>query len=435
MVSWDYSMNEAGGDPVGLEAYLRHAITQLPSQPKLIVKDTHMAVDRRNILRYYYNNSDALTARDPIVIHTDPAARPFLDRAEAHRPAGFQEWRKFGAPPDAPGQSLHHPAVKEHELIAWLLTMHFLSALEIIAAAESMADADSFLVRRCKVYEPSLLSRHILLPVPKSNRALNSSDQWTSIMFGEPSTGQTSRWTMNSVKCRTSFDPIIEGNLSDIVISGSAGEDLEMMLPKSKMFYNRGWVLDLSDEEKKAKRNLNRFGGLGFVDNKKAYYGISASGLIRLLLPFDAGKREGSGLPSVGDRAKNWFISVVMCEVNEKRSANACNTEKDVHYMVGGVNATSVKIMDVEGTLYLGKKLCIHIVVPDKAVLTSRAEIGLNRVPSIPTKILENQENLHQVGLLITAAIHNNHINRRDEACSISHVIWEQQKFEAATST
>ena len=28
----------------------------------------------------------------------------------------------------------HHPAVKEHEWIAWMITLHFLSVLEIVAA-------------------------------------------------------------------------------------------------------------------------------------------------------------------------------------------------------------------------------------------------------------------------------------------------------------
>jgi hypothetical protein len=419
VVSWDYSMNEVGGDPVSLEAYLRHVMTQLHTHPKLIVKDTHMAVDRRNVLQHYSNKNhggETLTALDPIVIHTDPAARPFLDRVEAHRPAGFQEWRKFGAPPGAPGQSLHHPAVKEHELIAWLLTMHFLSALEILAASESMekTNADSFHLRRCQKYDSSANSRSALLSEPVYEKAVHSSEPWTSILFGEPLSDGTNQWKMNAVKCRTSFEPIVEGTLSDIVVSGSVGEDLDIMLPKSKMFYNRGWVLDLSDEEKKAKRNLHRFGGLGFVDSKKAYYGIFASGPLSLLLPFEASSREGRGSPSVGDWAKDWFKSVVLCEVNEQRSASACNTEKDVQYTVGGVNATNVTIMDAAGTRYLGKKLCTHVLVPDTAVLTS------------------HKTREQQVGLQVTATIHNNHINRRDEACSISHIVWEQRtvKFQ-----
>jgi hypothetical protein len=50
VVSWDYSMNEAGGVPQGLEAYIRHTM-MLDHAPKLIVKDTHMAEARRGILK------------------------------------------------------------------------------------------------------------------------------------------------------------------------------------------------------------------------------------------------------------------------------------------------------------------------------------------------------------------------------------------------
>jgi hypothetical protein len=50
VVSWDYSMNEAGGIPQGLEAYIRHTM-MLDRAPKLIVKDTHMAEARRDILK------------------------------------------------------------------------------------------------------------------------------------------------------------------------------------------------------------------------------------------------------------------------------------------------------------------------------------------------------------------------------------------------
>jgi hypothetical protein len=50
VVSWDYSMNEAGGVPQGLEAYIRHTVL-LDRAPKLIVKDTHMAQARRDLLK------------------------------------------------------------------------------------------------------------------------------------------------------------------------------------------------------------------------------------------------------------------------------------------------------------------------------------------------------------------------------------------------
>lgn len=437
VVSWDYSMNEAGGDPAGLEAYLRHVMT-LARQPKLIVKDTHLAVDRRRLLQHYYRHGAALTARDPVVLHTDPAARPYLDRgdSEAERPVGFRAWREFGGPRNAPGQSLHHPAAKEHELNAWLLTMHFLSALQVVAAAEDMDDdAEDFLYRKCRAYE-EWTNRSVVLPEPLYAKAINATEPWNSILFGEPplNGAKFGNWTMNAVRCRTSFEPIVGGGLSDIAVSGSVGENLDVMLPKSKMYYNSGWVLDLSVEEKKAKRNLDRFGGLGFVDSKKAYYGIYASGSLSFMLPIDGTGVLGSkGIsPSVGEAAAGWFKSVVLCEVNEMRGPSACQTERDVRYAVGGVNATNVSFMDTAGTLYLGKKLCAHILVPATSVLTSRAAIASNNGDgnTQPMRSIRGAKiNEQDVGLLVTATVHNNHIIQREEACSISHVIWEQPRF------
>ena len=48
--------------------------------------------------------------KDSLIIHTDPAVSPFFfDRSGAkipdeRLPHGFRQWRKFGAPPDAPGK-------------------------------------------------------------------------------------------------------------------------------------------------------------------------------------------------------------------------------------------------------------------------------------------------------------------------------------------
>jgi hypothetical protein len=437
VVSWDYSMNEAGGMPQGLEAYLRHTL-QLKRQPALIVKDTHLAQDRRDLLQRYFDmNMTTITAtpatgsndllqslvQDYVVVHTDPAAKPFLDRVEEHRPAGFQEWRKFGSPPGAPGQALHHPAVKEHELIAWLLTMHFLRALELFATSRQ---------------EPSMLQcrddndEHgsMFLPPPVVEKDSTDTPPWTSVLFGEQESNSSSaRWRMNPVHCRTSFEPILSGDLSSIAVSGSVGEELNIMLPKSKMFYNRGWVLDLSDGEKQAKRKLDVFGGLGYVDRKKAYYGIFPSGRIRFLLPYESAQGR-TQKPIVGDKATDWFKSIVVCAVNEKRDAGACQTEKDLSLIVGGANATNAVMMDAPGTLYLGKKLCLYIPVPNDAILTSRNELKKNET----TKLKLPPGQMHAardeaVGLALELSINNRHILLRDQACSVSHVVWEQQRM------
>ena len=443
VVSWDFSMNEAGGDPIGLEAYMRHIIKSYPNkQPKLIVKDTYIANQRRSLLQYYYNQSLVIpslsrTAHDPIVLHTEPAAEPFLKNipVESDRPIGFQEWRKFGTPLNAPGQTSHHPAVKEHEFIAWILTMHFLSALEIVALAESLRDqneAHRFLYEHCPKPEMKSDTSSTLLPEPMYAPAKNSSKSWNSILFGERSVRSDQNWDMNDVHCRTSFEPIISGDLSGIVISGGIGEELNVMLPKSKMFYNFGWVLDLGDEEKKAKRNLDRFKGHGFVDSKKGYYGIFASGPLQIFLPYQS-KNKNERQPTSGDIANRWFKSIVTCEVNEKRRSNTCQSVFDVHYMVGGINATQISSIDTPATSYYGRKICTHIMVPVTSKLTSIAEIKAERSFNVKRSNIHRNIEQHddQVGLLLTIRVSNNRIVRRDEACSISHMIWEQLQNNA----
>jgi hypothetical protein len=441
VVSWDYSMNEAGGDPFGLEAYIRHIMAKYPNkQPKIIVKDTHMAYQRRELLQYYYNQSKtnpllSRTARDPIVLHTDPAVQPFLNdiRIEAQRPIGFQEWRKFGTPPNAPGHTSHHPAVKEHEFIAWILTMHFLAALEVVALADGMDDeekAHTFLYQHCPSNDiPSATSNTVPLPEPLNEKAKNSTDAWNSILFGESQLSKSQDWHMNVVQCRTSFEPIVSGDMSEIVVSGGVGDDLDIMLPKSKMYYNSGWVLDLSDDEKRSKRNLDRFQGHGFIDSKKAYYGIFTSGPLQLFLPYESTTGNIQNLPRIGDIANRWFKSIVICEVNERRRSTACNAVFDMHFVVGGVNASQISSIDNTATTYFGKKLCTHMSVPDTSTITSISEL------KVSGKFLSNkQSKVHrsatisdnQVGLLLTVSVHNHRINRRDESCSISHVVWEQ---------
>jgi len=373
VVSWDYSMNEAGGITEGLEAYLRHVL-ELPSRPKLLVKDTHLASARRDLLRKYVDLNILL---DPVVIHTEPASDLFMKLEESFRPIGFQQWRKFGAPPDAPGQAAHHPGVKEHELIGWMLGMHFLAALELFVA--SLEDENMI-----KCLERGKLP----LPRPFSS---NSSD---SLMFG---TQVSIEWKMNRVNCRTSYEPILNGKLSEIMVSGTAGDGVDLLMPKGAMYYTHGWVLDLSEVERLAKRKLDRYGGLGFIDSKKAYYGIFASGPLALFLPCRG---------SADDLAMDVIQSLTICEVNEKnRVGDACRAETQLGFMVGGKNVTNATAIKAPGTLYLGRELCLSLAVPDQAKLS-----------------------IHNgtVGLMLHVSVTDRHITRKEKACSVSHVIWKE---------
>jgi hypothetical protein len=374
VVSWDYSMNEAGGIPEGLEAYLRHVL-QLPRLPKLLVKDTHLASSRRDLIRQYVELDLLL---DPVVIHTDPAADPFLSIEETFRPSGFQEWRKFGAPPDAPGQAAHHPGVKEHELIGWILGMHFLAALELVVA--SLEDGS---LLQC------VETKRLPMPSPLSTNSTYS------LFFGVES--ESHGWEMNKVNCRTSYEPIVSGNLSDVIVSGTSGDGVDILMAKGAMYYTKGWVLDLSEGERLAKRKLDRYGGLGFLDSKKAYYGIFASGPLKIFLPSRG---------AVHDLAATTIKSLVLCEVNEKyRSEESCKVEKQLGFVVGGANATHVASVDAPGTLYLGHKLCLDVGIPKDARLSVHNDM---------------------VGLMLQISVIDKHIYKKERACSISHIVWEE---------
>jgi len=161
------------------------------------------------------------------------------------------------------------------------------------------------------------------------------------------------------------------------------------------MYYNKGWVLDLSEAERLAKRKLDRFGGLGFVDSKKAYYGIYNSGPISFHLP----------LEQAADGDKVALKTVVICQVNERqRDLDACQPDKHMAYWIGGQNVSQAAMMDAPGTLYLGRKLCIDLTIPDGAIVT----------------IFEGQ-----TGVNVTAQVTDEHIMKKELACSISHVVWE----------
>ncbi len=395
VVSWDYSMNEAGGLPEGLEAYVRHLLSTYSTiPPKLIVKDTYLAAARRDVLGAY-----AKLLKDPLVLHTGPAVKPFLERKDEHNPIGFQEWRKFGAPIGAPGQALHHPALKEHELLGWMLAMHFLTALEYLHATPDLV---------C-MWEPTGS-----LPNPVTGANTTS---YEGTLFGHP---KGNDWQMNHMYCRTTFQPIVNGDLSEVVVSGTTGEDLDVTLPKSQMYYNEGWTFDLSEEEKQTKRKLSLYqNGLGFVDSKEAYYGIYESPRMQLLLPYETNGTTG---PQVGQSAAEWFESIIVCQVNEKRDATACNMGSDLGITVGGINATASMMKDT-GTLYLGKPVCLKVSIPFNATLTSHNELAST------SQRLEDD----QIGVLMEIQVTNPHIAHVHQACSVSHVIWEQREIESSS--
>ena len=415
VVSWDYSMNEAGGIPQGLEAYIRQILWNAPTTnrqqerrppPKLLVKDTHMATARRDLL---FQSSYRELLGDAIVLHTDPAVEPFWKIPEHQRPMGLRDWRKFGAPPGAPGQALHHPAKKEHELMGWILAMHFLSALQIVALSQEKND-----IQLSCPLDTSTTKDDDKSLIPPVTTTKQEDKTLSSLLFGYPQKEEKG-WRMNRIHCRTSFEPVLWGRLDEIVVGGTAPVDQDHpLMPKGAMYYNQGWVLDWSESERLAKRQLDRYGGLGFVDSKKAYYGIYTSKSLRLFLPLNV-----QPTTATTTLVRDVLQSIVVCQVNEKqRLVDACQPDRQIQYTVGGVvvpNGTSY-FMDNPGTLYLGHKLCVQVAIPANATLDSG-----------------NQEE-QQMGVSLELRVSDRHIMKKEKACSVSHVVWEEKTGTAAAA-
>jgi len=370
VVSWDYSMNEAGGISEGIEAYLRqiYATTNREEKrrmPLLIVKDTHLAKGRQKLLQNYAEKYGIAT--DTIVMHSDPAVLPFLSLSKP--PPGFQNWRKFGAPPGAPGQEAHHPAMAEHTLLGWMLVMHFLAALELYVLSE--LEESSLPPLTCPLEETSS---------DFPTQPLSTNDTTSSILFD----------TKHRIHCRTSYEPIVSGRLTEIVKSGmitSNEENSPLFMPKMGLHeYNQGWVLDYSESERLAKRKLDRYdNGLGFVDSKQALYGIYNSGPLEFQIPSVSVK------------------SIVVCQVNEReRPLESCRLDSKkimpMEFWIQGKNTTG-KILTQPGTLYLGHSLCVQF----------------SNIPTSKNMIMN-----------LTIRVKDIHIRRKEWACSISHVIWEE---------
>ncbi len=224
-------------------------------------------------------NSGALV--DPIVLSIEDTIQSFLHLKEDLIPQGFRDWRKFGSPPGSPGQSIHHPGLAEHKLYGWLLAMHFLAVLELVAFLLSKEEYNDANLDQEMHNEP--LTGQTFLPAPIHGKDIDP-QQLHSLFYGFDTGRSTSTskmvWKMNPIQCYTTFDPILKNNLQDIIVSGTVGEDLDIMLPRGSQLYNKGWVLDLGASEKKAKRKLERYGGLGYIDKKLGYYGISVSGVL-----------------------------------------------------------------------------------------------------------------------------------------------------------
>lgn len=372
---------------------------------------------------------------DPVVININAAAEPFLDLHEDVIPAGFKDWLEFGAPDGSPGKTRSaltvRLSVKQHELVAWLVSMHFITAIELGAARLlGVDDTQSDWLKR----EPT--KNNLILPKPQA--AIQEGD--VDLMFGKPADEESginsTKWVMDEIYCRTTFDPIISGRLEDIVIAGSSSEDLDLLLPRGPMLYNKNWIMALGSEAKQTAYSLQKY-KFDYRFQKKAYYGVSPSGNLTFFLPFvENQKKRRWGLKLFNRKKKpvDSINTVVVCEVNEHVGEKQCNMIESMSYMIGGIIAEPHGI-GANGVAFQGKKNCIRLDIPAEVKWTTREKLvkemeskaDLNSSPKSLRKG-PNDDTHNENGIPLQIWVKDKFVFWKHGPCSISHVIWEQRR-------
>ena len=466
VVSWDYSMNEGKGAAV-LESYIRHTLSALPKQPLLIVLDTNNAA-RSQLLGQYTTLRllhDAMTLKRGI----DVIPKPLLEQAaqeaeEAKRllqqdsnqttttapprmvsklPVGLQNWTEFGAPNRCPGRSSWHPKLREHEFMGYVLAMHFVNVME--KALDLQESGDTVNIAASPFDDDFVMNtmgdehNQIVFPLHLQDPPKGNPKPVTQLLYGHPvSKKHHSEFVMKQASCRTSFLPAQEATttLPTVVVSGLIQPDLDMMEDRSDAMYEQGWVLDVSKIERDTKKKVQRCGGLGYIDMKVALYGIPQSGTLRLFLPFEGPSHDhhehGGEDPETDFKALHWMDDLILCEANEKRGPEACQLHEDLEIKVGGSDLVQ-PITHVDGAgVYLNRKTCVHVAIPPQARVTQLSQV--TKTDGTPLteqeqarwhKSAGTQHKKEIIGLQVDITP-KTRVTRKQGACCLSHIIWEQ---------
>jgi hypothetical protein len=398
VLSWDFSMNEMSKDPAVFEAYLRQALHQLPKQPMIIMVDNNML--RAQLLQNYVKSGllqGALTvAKAESVIDSTLLGLP-----DIQKPPGLREWDVFGAPDSCPGRGSWHPKKQEHEFMGYMIAMHFVHALERVYEKQLAAPDQWF-----KPYLQTPDRPKILFPDPLSSPPPNDASV-TEILYGTKV--KDNRYQMKELSCRTNFLPATDHEkvLQSLIVSGMAVQATmaNIMESRSDDMYQKGWVLDVSEVERDTKRKVEQCGGLGYIDMKIALYGAPESGPLELFLPYEGPPHDND----VASDAQRWFDGLIICEANDKRSKQACQLDRDVEYTVGGIEVSNVVMVNGAGE-YLKRKTCVNVGVPAGAQISRQKADG------------DAQESIG-LSVRITA---KSPVTRKDGACCLSHIVWEQ---------
>lgn len=395
MVSWDYGMNEGNGAS-GLESYVRQSL-MMPKSPPLFVLLDMKSRPRLDVVQKYV---DLGVLPDPIALgNKDAVDKKLLQLPEGDRPLGLQKWDEWGAPKGSPGQSPWHPKKMEHELMGWMMAMHMLDALDVaLEVMEQDVDwRNPILAEEQKTHQ----SAGVVLPPPVTDVSKTGA---ASLLHGSAS--KAGEWHMNHISCRTSFLPNISGELNSIIESGVTKDEEDMLQTRDDALFYGGWVMDVGKVERETKLKVLKHGGLGYIDMKTALYGVPSSGTLKLWIPYE-GPDKSTMKPD--DTASTYFNAVVLCEVNEKRGDNECKMMSDLDFRVGDAVVSKGHVSQIKDVAsYLKKDICIRVEIPEEAKISHKSG-GTD------------------FGLALEITVTGTGVSRENGACSISHVIWENQ--------
>ena len=428
VISWDYSMNESPKSSAVLESFVRQAMQQLPNRPMLIVLDTNPT--RTSLLQDYAHRNllhDAISVGKKEVIEKTLFEHNPL-------PKGLQQWDEFGAPKNCPGRGSWHPKKMEHELIGWMIAMHFTRVLEraVELLQPSKADELQRLQENHESQRALAVPADPMFPVPSSKIPQNP-PKVTGLLYGHKITNSNNDeneniYRIKDVSCRTSFLPATDHKkvIPSIVVSGmSPGMlDMDIILERPDSMYEQGWVLDVSKVERDTKRKVEACGGLGYIDMKIAMYGIPGSGTLRLWLPYEKGPYHDHDHDSSDTVASHWFDNLVICEANEKRGAEACQLDHDLEILIGGVKVTNIE--PIHGAAeYLKRTTCVVVSIPPEAPVTQLDHVKTTTGAPLTPEEKSAKFGDSVVGLLVDITVKPN-VSRKSGACCLSHIVWEQ---------
>jgi hypothetical protein len=264
------------------------------SSPDVVLWDLTGATDSiRNdhlepILRRYYTDALPLVRgiatqehyqairgsflQHPTLLLDDTAAAPFVKLPANRRPDGFQSW------PRRPQPDTLHPA--QHELIAWLVAMHFLGALELLMAEEDTLST----------------------PPPKEQREELMDPPSPDLLY-----------------CSTTveFFTVTGHNMTrEVPLSSSRKlQALQILSPQIKESRRQRWVFQEDPRNKLSKRRQRQNGAV-------AFFGVAASGTLRFRLPRTVSALVVCSLPTT---------------TTTTTTQGECQLAKDVQLQVNGV--------------------------------------------------------------------------------------------------